>query len=104
MIFLSLVALQGGSKVKEASTMEHHPENKVGWWQLAKYVNLSTIAMCNTTLFVYFISIWMKQAIQNRCGLPTSVMVLVVCSVAYYASIFFLLKRMIFEVRDGWSS
>jgi hypothetical protein len=86
--------------------MEHHPENKMGWWQLAKYVNLSTIAMYNTTLFVYFISIWMKQAIENGFGIPTVVMVLVdvVHLVASFITMFFQLKRLISEVRDSWSS
>ncbi|CAO2169056.1 unnamed protein product, partial [Urochloa humidicola] len=97
---------EGRSKVKEVSVMQHHPENKVGWRQLVKYVKLSKIAVYSTASFFSFIRIWIEQANENGCGIPEFIILLVnvVCLVVYIISLFVLLKRLISEVCDGWSS
>ncbi|KAL6598582.1 hypothetical protein ACP70R_046281 [Stipagrostis hirtigluma subsp. patula] len=93
-ILSNFSSLQGGSKDKEVSTLQRHPESKVEWCRLAKEVNFSPIVTYHIVLFSFFIRDWMPDGVED-----STVLLLGFC-VAYAIICFVLLKMVIWELRE----
>ncbi|KAL6661492.1 hypothetical protein ACP70R_000876 [Stipagrostis hirtigluma subsp. patula] len=88
----AVLPAMGGSKDKEVSTLQRHPESKVEWCRLAKEVNFSPIVTCHIVLFSFFIRDWMPDGVED-----STVLLLGFC-VAYAIICFVLLKMVIWEL------